>query len=101
MFLSLLNFTFRHDFKEMIDYIFASPQSLYRTGYLGGMDAKWIADNKIIGFPHAHVPSDHIPIMAQYALQPISTRPPSQAVQRFRRRSQSFSRDLKEMVGNT
>jgi len=90
--LDYTNFT--HDFKGLIDYIFASPQSLQRTGYLGGIDPKWIADNKIIGFPHVHVPSDHIPIMAQYALRPIVNRPPAKSCSRFRRRSNSFSRTM-------
>lgn len=80
----------------MIDYILATPQSLTRTGYLEGIDSKWIADNKITGFPHAHVPSDHIPIMAQYVLHPLQTRPPAPAVHRFRRRSNSFSRAVDE-----
>jgi mRNA deadenylase 3'-5' endonuclease subunit Ccr4 len=85
---------FRRDFKGMIDFIFASPHSLQRLGYLGGIDSKWISDNKIVGFPHAHVPSDHIPIMAQYALHPINGRQPAQQVHRWRRRSGSFSRAI-------
>ena len=54
----------------MIDYIFSTPQSLARLGVLGPFDMDWIRSNKIIGFPHPHVPSDHIPIMAQYAMIP-------------------------------
>ncbi|RCN35528.1 hypothetical protein ANCCAN_18611 [Ancylostoma caninum] len=60
------------DFKGMIDYIFSTPQSLARLGFLGAFDSNWVAQNKIIGFPHPHVPSDHIPIMAQYAVIPTS-----------------------------
>ncbi|CAI2350728.1 unnamed protein product [Caenorhabditis sp. 36 PRJEB53466] len=60
------------DFKGMIDYIFATPQSLARLGILGPFDTAWIGNNKIIGFPHPHVPSDHIPIMAQYAIIPTT-----------------------------
>ncbi|EGT40060.1 hypothetical protein CAEBREN_19479 [Caenorhabditis brenneri] len=60
------------DFKGMIDYIFATPQSLARLGILGPFDAQWVQSNKILGFPHPHVPSDHIPIMAQYAIIPTT-----------------------------
>ncbi|VDP31942.1 unnamed protein product [Heligmosomoides polygyrus] len=60
------------DFKGMIDYIFSTPQSLARLGFLGAFDSNWVSQNKIIGFPHPHVPSDHIPIMAQYAVIPTS-----------------------------
>ncbi|CAD6197928.1 unnamed protein product [Caenorhabditis auriculariae] len=60
------------DFKGMIDYIFSTPQSLARLGVLGSFDSNWVSTNKILGFPHPHVPSDHIPIMAQYAIIPTS-----------------------------
>uniref|UniRef100_A0A1I7TX84 poly(A)-specific ribonuclease n=1 Tax=Caenorhabditis tropicalis TaxID=1561998 RepID=A0A1I7TX84_9PELO len=60
------------DFKGMIDYIFATPQSLARLGILGPFDTQWVQSNKILGFPHPHVPSDHIPIMAQYAIIPTT-----------------------------
>jgi CCR4-NOT transcription complex subunit 6 len=67
------------DFKGMIDYIFATPQSLARLGVLGPLDTAWLQSNKIIGFPHPHVPSDHIPIMAHFAIIPTShQRPPQQ-----------------------
>lgn len=60
------------EFKGVIDYIFATPQSLMRIGVLGQLDMNWVHQNKIIGFPHPHVPSDHIPIMAQYAIVPTT-----------------------------
>ncbi|PAV75320.1 hypothetical protein WR25_00323 [Diploscapter pachys] len=71
------------DFKGMIDYIFSTPQSLARLGILGSFDSNWVTNNKILGFPHPHVPSDHIPIMAQYAIIPTThqrTPPRPQAV---------------------
>ncbi|EPB66268.1 hypothetical protein ANCCEY_14640 [Ancylostoma ceylanicum] len=37
------------DFKGMIDYIFSTPQSLARLGFLGAFDSNWVAQNKIIG----------------------------------------------------
>ncbi|KAL3114948.1 hypothetical protein niasHT_011384 [Heterodera trifolii] len=58
------------DFKGMIDYIFATPQSLARLGILGPPDSSWVQQNKFVGFPQPHVPSDHIPIMSQYAIIP-------------------------------
>lgn len=84
----------------MIDYIFSSPQSLERMGFLGGLDPGWIADNKIIGFPHPHVPADHIPIMAQYVLKPHHRRATAPVCTRFRRRSESFTRVITQ-VNNT
>ncbi|VDK54677.1 unnamed protein product [Anisakis simplex] len=60
------------EFKGVIDYIFSTPQSLARLGVLGPLDMAWVQANKIIGFPHPHVPSDHVPIMAQYAIFPTS-----------------------------
>lgn len=58
------------DFKGLIDYIFATPQSLARLGVLGPLDTTWVHQNKFVGFPQPHVPSDHIPIMAQFAVIP-------------------------------
>ncbi|TMS37632.1 hypothetical protein L596_004526 [Steinernema carpocapsae] len=37
------------DFKGVIDYIFGTPQSLMRLGYLGPIDRDWVYHNKIIG----------------------------------------------------
>ncbi|KAK0398026.1 hypothetical protein QR680_002394 [Steinernema hermaphroditum] len=58
------------DFKGVIDYIFGTSHSLLRLGFLGPIDQDWVYHNKIIGFPHAHIPSDHLPIMCHYALIP-------------------------------
>uniref|UniRef100_A0A0R3RJ73 poly(A)-specific ribonuclease n=1 Tax=Elaeophora elaphi TaxID=1147741 RepID=A0A0R3RJ73_9BILA len=60
------------EFKGVIDYIFSTPQSLARLGVLGPLNMEWVLANKIIGFPHPHVPSDHVPIMAQFAIIPTS-----------------------------
>ncbi|KAK0398027.1 hypothetical protein QR680_002394 [Steinernema hermaphroditum] len=54
----------------VIDYIFGTSHSLLRLGFLGPIDQDWVYHNKIIGFPHAHIPSDHLPIMCHYALIP-------------------------------
>ncbi|VDN56441.1 unnamed protein product [Dracunculus medinensis] len=72
--LSFTNYTI--DFKGVLDYIFSTPRSLSRLGVLGPLDMSWIQANKILGFPHPHVPSDHIPIMAQYAIVPVAHQRP-------------------------
>ncbi|KAI6218823.1 Leucine-rich repeat and Endonuclease exonuclease phosphatase domain containing protein [Aphelenchoides fujianensis] len=63
---------------------------------LGPLDQRWLNENKILGFPHPHVPSDHIPIMSCYALRPVKHRSPSAPSARFRRRSQSFSKQMEK-----
>lgn len=85
------------EFKGMIDYIFTTPQALIKTGYLLGLDQKWISENKIPGLPHPHVPSDHIPLLAQYQIQPHTHRAPAPEYSRLRRRSLSFSRDMEKV----
>lgn len=54
----------------MIDYIFSTPQSLACLGYLGPIDMNWLDQNKIVGFPTPHIPSDHLPILAHFAVIP-------------------------------
>lgn len=39
-------------------------------GLLGPLDPEWIKENKVIGFPHPHVPSDHFPLLAEFELVP-------------------------------
>jgi hypothetical protein len=57
-----------YDFKGMIDYIFYSRQLLRTVGLLGPLDSDWIKSNRIVGFPHPHVPSDHLPLMVELEL---------------------------------
>ncbi|XP_064458333.1 CCR4-NOT transcription complex subunit 6-like isoform X3 [Ornithodoros turicata] len=57
------NYTF--DFKGVIDYIFFSRQHMSVLGVLGPLDPQWLQDNKVVGCPHPHVPSDHFPLLAQ------------------------------------
>jgi hypothetical protein len=54
---------FRLDFKGMIDYMLTSP-ALQRLSVLAPIDHTWFSQNKIIGCPHPHVPSDHLPLVA-------------------------------------
>jgi mRNA deadenylase 3'-5' endonuclease subunit Ccr4 len=64
-----------YDFKGVIDYIFYSRNSMRTLGLLGQIDPDWIKTNKILGFPHPHVPSDHLPLIVELELfiqpQPI------------------------------
>ncbi|OWF49841.1 uncharacterized protein LOC110451168 isoform X1 [Mizuhopecten yessoensis] len=60
------NYTF--DFKGIIDYIFYSRDHLNLLGLLGPLDADWFQQNKVVGCPHPHVPSDHFPLLAEYEM---------------------------------
>lgn len=73
-YLSFLLYLFRYDFKGMIDYVFASENCFTKLGILGPLDLQWFQENKIIGCPHPHVPSDHIPLLVQYELLPKAQR---------------------------
>ncbi|XP_061880361.1 CCR4-NOT transcription complex subunit 6-like isoform X2 [Entelurus aequoreus] len=66
---------YTHDFKGVIDYIFFTRTRMSVLGLLGPLDASWLADNKISGCPHPHVPSDHFSLLAQLELRPLD--PPS------------------------
>ncbi|XP_069124351.1 uncharacterized protein [Argopecten irradians] len=60
------NYTF--DFKGIIDYIFYSRDHLNLLGLLGPLDADWFQQNKVVGCPHPHVPSDHFPLLVEYEM---------------------------------
>ncbi|XP_063227198.1 CCR4-NOT transcription complex subunit 6-like isoform X2 [Bacillus rossius redtenbacheri] len=62
------NYTF--DFKGTIDYIFYTRTSMTPLGLLGPVDSDWLKDNKIIGCPHPHVPSDHFPLLVELEMTP-------------------------------
>jgi CCR4-NOT transcription complex subunit 6 len=59
---------YTYDFKGMIDYIFYSRNLMRTVGLLGPLDQDWIKSNRIVGFPHPHVPSDHLPLMVELEL---------------------------------
>ncbi|CAK8679031.1 CCR4-NOT transcription complex subunit 6-like [Clavelina lepadiformis] len=59
-----------YDFKGIIDYIFYSRTQLKCLGVLGGIDRHWFKINNIVGCPHPHVPSDHIPVVTEFQLLP-------------------------------
>lgn len=59
---------FTYDFKGVIDYIFYSKNTMRTLGLLGQLDPEWIKTNKVVGFPHPHVPSDHLPLIVEFEL---------------------------------
>ncbi|KAI6230424.1 Poly(A)-specific ribonuclease [Aphelenchoides fujianensis] len=61
-------------FKACIDYIFSTPRSLDCLGFLKGVKKKWMTENGIDALPHPLFPSDHIPVVSQYALIPHARR---------------------------
>ena len=56
---------YTYDFQGMIDYIFYTKKHLSCAAILGPVDPEWLAEQKVIGYPHQCVPSDHIPLVAQ------------------------------------
>lgn len=61
---------YTYDFKGIIDYVFYSREWMRPLGVLGPMDQEWFGENKVLGCPHPHVPSDHLPILVELELQP-------------------------------
>ena len=37
-------------------------------GLLGPMDENWFTDNKVVGCPHPHIPSDHFALFVEFEL---------------------------------
>lgn len=60
-----LNFTnYTPGFQGVIDYLFYTTNSLSVTGLLGEVDSTYLG--KVVGFPNAHWPSDHISVLAEF-----------------------------------
>ena len=55
------------DFREVIDYVWYSTNSLQVSGLLGAVDAGYMS--RVPGFPNYHFPSDHLLLMAEYAVK--------------------------------
>lgn len=64
--LKYTNYTY--DFKGILDHIMHSKDSLRTVGVLGGIDVEWLKENKIIGCPNVHYPSDHFPLISELEL---------------------------------
>ncbi|XP_055378249.1 CCR4-NOT transcription complex subunit 6-like [Condylostylus longicornis] len=60
------NYTF--DFKGIIDYIFYTKTGMVPLGLLGPISNDWLRENKIVGCPHPHIPSDHFPLLVELEL---------------------------------
>ncbi len=60
---------FSYDFKGIIDYIFYSRDLMRPLGVLGPLDENWFVENKVLGCPHPHVPSDHLPLLIELEMQ--------------------------------
>ena len=56
-------------FEGAIDYIWNTPKTLIPTGILGPVDEQW--RKSVVGFPHPHIPSDHIPLMSEFRWRPL------------------------------
>lgn len=52
------------DFRDVIDYIWFSTNTLQVTGLLGQVDQNYMT--RVPGFPNYHFPSDHLLLMAEY-----------------------------------
>lgn len=65
------NYTF--DFKGIIDYIFYSKLSMVPLGLLGPLSSDWLRENKVVGCPHPHIPSDHFPLLVELELAYLGT----------------------------
>ncbi|KAI9190472.1 Glucose-repressible alcohol dehydrogenase transcriptional effector [Blastocladiella emersonii ATCC 22665] len=52
------------NFVGVIDYIWYTNNTLSVIGLLGGVDKNYC--KKVVGFPNAHFPSDHIPLLAEF-----------------------------------
>ncbi|KAF2773808.1 glucose-repressible alcohol dehydrogenase-like protein transcriptional effector [Teratosphaeria nubilosa] len=54
-------------FREVIDYIWYSTNSLQVTGLLGQVDPEYM--RRVPGFPNWHFPSDHLALYVEFAIK--------------------------------
>lgn len=69
--LSFTNYT--PGFQGPLDYIWYTTNSLTVTGVLGEVDKNYLS--KVVGFPNAHFPSDHICILSEFRVKPPKETP--------------------------
>ncbi|XP_066943074.1 uncharacterized protein [Macrobrachium rosenbergii] len=68
---SIMAYTnYTYDFKGIIDYIFHNSDTMTALGVLGPIDPEWFRENKVMGCPHPHIPSDHFPLLVQLEMRP-------------------------------
>ncbi|XP_050707538.1 CCR4-NOT transcription complex subunit 6-like [Eriocheir sinensis] len=71
---SIMAYTnYTYDFKGIIDYIFHSADTMSALGVLGPIDPEWFRDNKVMGCPHPHIPSDHFSLLVQLEMRPATS----------------------------
>jgi CCR4-NOT transcription complex subunit 6 len=54
-------------FHGSIDYLFYTTNSLSVTGLLGELDREYM--KRVVGFPNAHLPSDHVSVLAEFKIK--------------------------------
>lgn len=59
---------YRYDFKGVIDYVFFTDNHMNPLGVLGPLDKTWFTENKVVGCPHPHIPSDHFSLLVEFEL---------------------------------
>ncbi|KAH9944716.1 Endonuclease/exonuclease/phosphatase [Amylocystis lapponica] len=64
-------------FHGMIDYIWYSTANLAVNAILGEVDRQYL--EKVVGFPNAHFPSDHLCIASEFRVRPPREAPPPRA----------------------
>ncbi|XP_023167493.1 CCR4-NOT transcription complex subunit 6-like isoform X1 [Drosophila hydei] len=76
------NYTF--DFKGIIDYIFYTKTGMVPLGLLGPVSTDWLRENKVVGCPHPHIPSDHFPLLVELELMHTASQqaPPNGLINR-------------------
>ena len=72
-FLMIDLFFFRYDFKGVIDYVFFTDNRMNPLGVLGPLDKQWFKENKVVGCPHPHIPSDHFSLLVEFELPATGT----------------------------
>ncbi|KAL4772986.1 Endonuclease/exonuclease/phosphatase [Aspergillus nidulans var. acristatus] len=63
--LSFTNYT--PDFKDILDYIWYSSNTVHVSGLLGEVDKDYL--QRVPGFPNYHFPSDHIALLAEFSVK--------------------------------
>ncbi|KAB8208266.1 glucose-repressible alcohol dehydrogenase transcriptional effector [Aspergillus parasiticus] len=63
--LSFTNYT--PDFKDILDYIWFTSNTLHVSALLGEVDKDYL--QKVPGFPNFHFPSDHIALFAEFVVK--------------------------------
>lgn len=64
--LPLTNYT--PSYEGAIDYIWFSQANMSVTSLLGELDKSYLKN--LVGFPHPHFPSDHVPIASTFRIKP-------------------------------